>query len=57
MKVIKVAQVREMFEHCRCIAEFFGNSSKKSEILAATLVNSDIPKYEQKKLINICITR
>ena len=57
MKVIKVAQVQDTFEHCRCIAEFFGNSVKRSEFFAAILGNSDIPKNEQKKLINIRRTR
>ena len=57
MKVIKLAQVLDMFEHCRCISEFFGNSAKRSEVFAAILANSDIPKNEQKMLINICRTR
>ena len=25
MKVVKVAQVRDIFGHCRCIADFFRN--------------------------------
>ena len=57
MKVIKVAQVRDMFEHCLCIVEFFGNFAKRSEFFVAILANSDIPKNGQKKLINICRTR
>ena len=56
MKAIKVAQVRDMFEHCRYIAKFFGNSAKRSELFAAVLANSGIPKNGQKKLINICTT-
>ena len=46
-----------MFEHCRCIAEFFANSAKRSEFFAPIVANSDIPKNEQKKLINICRIR
>ena len=45
-----------MFERYRCIAEFFGNSAKRSDIFAAILANSEIPKNKQKKLINICRT-
>ena len=57
MKVTKVAQVRDMFEHCRCIADFFNNSAKRSEFYIEILQKTDIPEKEQKKLINICRTR
>ena len=57
MKIIKVADVRDMFDKCRCLAEFFGNSPKRFEFFKKIMNESDINKDEQKKLINICRTR
>ena len=48
MKVVKVAQFRDMFEHCCCILEFFPSSAKRSELFAATLANSGIPKMSRR---------
>ena len=48
MKVVKVAQFRDFFEHCCCILEFFPSSTKRSELFAATLANSGIPKMSRR---------
>ena len=57
MKMSKVSLVRDLLEQCRCIADFFGNSSKRTDFFKQNLVVSEVPKNDHKTLINICRTR
>ena len=34
VKVTKVAKIKDMFDHCRCISDFFGNSPKRYEFFS-----------------------
>ena len=57
VKVTKVAKIKDMFDHCRCISDFFGNSPKRYEFFQKMMMESTLPERQQKKLINICRTR
>lgn len=57
VKATQVAKVRDMFDHCRCIVQFFENSPKRTEFLQEILDESTLLDSEKKKLINICRTR
>ena len=56
MRIITVPVVRDMFDNCRVISDFFNNSPKRfkncSEIVASVM-----PGETAIKLINICKTR
>ena len=57
LKMTKIVKVKDMFEHCRCITEFFSNSPKRTEFYKEVLKEMNIPETKKKKLLNVCRTR
>ena len=57
MRIINVKYVKEMFDNCKVISEFFNNSPKRYELLSTILKQTVPDATTSTKLINICRTR
>ena len=58
IKVTKIAAIRDMFEHSRCISDFFGASPKRYRFFVNEInLSDDFGSDNKKKLINVCRTR
>ena len=53
-KMTKTSYIRDIFEHCRCIADFVNSSRRRFVLLEKIFLNCSLADSEQKKLINIC---
>ena len=58
IKVTQIASIRDMFEHSRCISDFFGASPRRYRFFEKE-INSDVglDASDKKTLINVCRTR
>ena len=57
MRIINVKYVKEMFDNCKVIFEFFNNSPKRYELFSTILKQTVPDATTSTKLINICRTR
>ena len=57
MRIINVKYVKEMFDNCKVISEFFNNSPKRYELFSTILKQTVPDATTSTKLINICRTR
>ena len=57
MRIINVKYVKEMFDNCKVISEFFNNSPKRYELFSTILKQTVRDATTSTKLINICRTR
>ena len=57
MRIINVKYVKEMFDNCKVIPEFFNNSPKRYELFSTILKQTVPDATTSTKLINICRTR